>query len=704
MKNIRFSVGIKLMTAFAFFSIVIIISGLYLFSTMKVYKNEIEENKTKYNPSIQFLSKISSKLSKSNELILLWVYVEKSRNTNSKNTLDNIVGYKLPDLLQKTQIYTKLWSEEERNSFRQITQDISQLLTLQSDIMIQLENESDYSNSANLKLIKSKFGTNKEITELSLQTIEKIDLLTQDFKLKVSKRQNELLSLYEKTKVSLLVRSFLLLITAIAIAVLTSNRIIKPISKISRMVLEMSKGILKTEKILVQNDEIGDISKAINQLSKGLISTANFSKEIGSGNFTIDYKPLSSKDILGNSLLTTKENLLRTALLRKKNEEQERQRNWATSGIAKIGELLRENNNIDDFSYILIRELVKHLEANLGGFFLINELDKTDIYLELKASYAYEYKGKEERKIRLGETLIGQCFIERETIYVTKVPSNYLKISSGLGEEKPASVLIIPLIHEEKTFGVLELASFSEFEKYKIQFIEKISESIASTLANIKTNEHTEKLLEESQTLANQLSAQDEETRQIMEEMQATQEELDKNRKIELENEKKSKDKYISEIEELRSGMKSQIEVINKQKIQLQNTFNAIDHSLGTAHFTLSGKFIKVNSKFIKITGIKEEQLIGMKLTDFMEPKLVESPEFKKFWESLLNGNSEAGGHQYFYNKKEIWLYETFTPVKNAEDKFYKIIALCNDMSKVRALELKQKDEIKKLKFAYSDK
>lgn len=698
MKNIRFSVGVKLLSAFAFFSIIIIVSGLVLFFTLKQYKEGIVEYEENYSPSMTLLNEISNNISKSNELILIWIYVEKKRNTKSKNTLDNIVSYRIPDFLLKIKKYTKLWTKKERKQFLEINKKISTLLEIENKIMLQLETNSDY-NYKNLTKIKNKLGTDKELTKLSAQTIKELNSLSASLKSEFASKQHDLKELYIETRDTLFFRAILLLIVSIIIAVLTANRIIKPIRKIRLFVMKMSKGILSTEEILVQNDEIGDISEAISTLSRGLNETANFSIEIGKGNFEVDYKPLGAEDILGNSLLSTKENLLKTENFRKKNTEQERQRNWMASGIANFSEILRDNNDIEKLSYLLVRELVKYLEINQGAFFLVNEIEKENIYLELKAAYAYEYKTEKEKNIKAGESLIGQCFVEKETIYMNKVPNNYLKISSGLGEEKPASVLIVPLKRENKVFGVLELASFFEFEKHKIQFVEKISESIAGTIYNIETNEHTAKLLDDSQALASQLSAQDEETQQIMEEMQASQEELESSRKIEKEKEQKLKEEYLAEIKELKTGLEGQIKVIDEQKIKLQNTFNAINHSLGTAHFTLKGKFIKVNNMFLEMTGIKEEQLIGMKLVDFMRKDIVESDTFVNFWDNLNNGNSQSGGHQYFYNNKEVWLYETFTPVKNDAGEFYKIIALCNDISKVRKNENSQNQKIEELEI-----
>src|SRR5699024_3236907 len=117
--------------------------------------------------------------------------------------------------------------------------------------------------------------------------------------------------------------------------------------------------------------------------------------------------------------------------------------------------------------------------------YLINDENPEDVFIELITCYAYNRKKYINRKIALGEGLIGQVILEKETTYMTEIPEQYIKITSGLGEALPRNLLVVPLKIEDKVLGAIELASFKRLPDYRIQFVEKLGESIASTISAV---------------------------------------------------------------------------------------------------------------------------------------------------------------------------------------------------------------------------
>ena len=170
--------------------------------------------------------------------------------------------------------------------------------------------------------------------------------------------------------------------------------------------------------------------------------------------------------------------------------------------------------------------LVQYTKSNQGGIYLLNDDNPSDKYLELVSLFAFDYKKYESRKIRLGEGLLGQTFLEKETTHLSKIPDDYIRITSGLGETKPNNLLLVPLKIDQEVYGMIELASLNTYLPHEISFVEKLGESIASTLASVKASEKNNKLLEEFKLTTEAMRSQEEEMRQNMEELQATQEEM----------------------------------------------------------------------------------------------------------------------------------------------------------------------------------
>lgn len=205
---------------------------------------------------------------------------------------------------------------------------------------------------------------------------------------------------------------------------------------------------------------------------------------------------------------------------------EDKKREWTNNGLAKFADILRAQNNEIQKSYdAIITNLVKYLDANQGGLFVV-EGEENSKFIELKSYYAYERKKYLEKRIEIGEGLVGQCYLEKDIVFLTKVPENFITITSGLGNATPRCVLLVPLMLNEEVFGVIELASFKPFEQYQIDFLKKVGENTAATISNLKINERTKLLLEESQQQSEEMRSQEEEMRQNMEELSATQEEM----------------------------------------------------------------------------------------------------------------------------------------------------------------------------------
>ncbi|MEN7547426.1 GAF domain-containing protein [Rapidithrix thailandica] len=240
-----------------------------------------------------------------------------------------------------------------------------------------------------------------------------------------------------------------------------------------------------------------------------------FAEKISNGQLDTHYTLNAVDDELGQALLTMRDGLVKAA-------EKEQQEKFINQGIAQVGDILRSDmHNPEKLYNHIVQFLAKYMELNQVGLFQL-EHD----HLAMKACYAYERKKYLQKRVEIGEGLLGQAYLEKDMIYMTDVPNGYTHITSGLGHATPGCILIMPLMSNEKVVGVLEMASFKVLNQTAIEFIKKTAEAIATSLLTVKNTEFTQKLLEQAQDQTEQMRAQEEELRQSMEELTATQEEM----------------------------------------------------------------------------------------------------------------------------------------------------------------------------------
>ncbi len=301
---------------------------------------------------------------------------------------------------------------------------------------------------------------------------------------------------------------------------LIAGKIIQPVTHTSKLLKELSKGNVDSKRKLNidTEDELGEMADSLNILVDSLEQKVRFATDIGENKLDTKIGEIEKEDKLGIALQSMRDSL-------KANNEQSRLRNWFTQGVAEFAEILRYNeDDTEEFYFTIIKNLVNYLNANQGGIFLIKENEDQEKFLELMGTYAFDRKKFIEKKLELGEGIVGQCVLEADTIYLEEIPENYIRITSGLGDAPPTSVLVVPLKLNNQVLGVVELASFNKFRQHEIDFVEKVGESIASFIFSYNITVRTKTLLEESQKNEEELKSAEEEMRQNIEELEATQE------------------------------------------------------------------------------------------------------------------------------------------------------------------------------------
>jgi PAS domain-containing protein len=478
--------------------------------------------------------------------------------------------------------------------------------------------------------------------------------------------------------------------------------------KIARPIkwIDKKSEMLKNGNLEIGNDRIIDqkefqnVNHVLNSMSLNTRNAIEFIKNIEEGKLDFEYSYNGSahdseeSNKLAQSLVNLRDTLNEIAV-------SEKERNWTTEGLARFVEILRANNeDIQSLSDKILSNLVNYVKANQGQLYILNDDDSENTFLELSAFYAFDRKKFIEKSIQVGQGLVGQAYQEKETILLTEVPDNYVKVTSGLGEANPRCILIVPLKINDVVYGILELASFNAFKAYEIDFVEKIGESIASTVSNAKVNHKTKVLLEDLQQQQEEMKAQEEEMRQNMEELQATQEEMSR------------KEKEISRLFELSNAKEKELEQQLKEienmagELEMENAMFTSLMDILTERITIKDK----NSNYLRLNKTKADALrkqgienaVGQSDRDFFGEE-----HFKKAY-SVEKAIMDSGQGVFNQEEKIVmpdgshwWASNSRIPFKNKEGGILGTMVVTKDITKEKEYLVKleeAKAEIERLK------
>jgi HAMP domain-containing protein/signal transduction histidine kinase len=245
-----------------------------------------------------------------------------------------------------------------------------------------------------------------------------------------------------------------------------------------------------------------------------------------------------------------------------KNIEQD----WLKTNLAKFSRMLQGQRDLQTVAQHIMSELTPLVSAQLGVFYMMDNEAEHPV-LKLLSSYGYKQRKHVSNRFHVGESIVGQCALEKKPIIVNNVPDDYVKISSGLGEASPRNIMVLPVLFEGQVLAVTELASFEHFSTVHQLFLEQLMESLGVVLNMIGASMRTEELLKQSQALASELQSQQQELRRSNEELEEQTQALRASQEL-LRQQQEELQRTNEELEDkaiLLSDQKKMVEMKNKE-------------------------------------------------------------------------------------------------------------------------------------------
>ncbi|NJO00929.1 MAG: PAS domain-containing protein, partial [Bacteroidia bacterium] len=496
-----------------------------------------------------------------------------------------------------------------------------------------------------------------------------------------------IMSRVEMSRITILLITMSVVLFAVSFSIVTIHRVQKSINTPKRLLQKLAMGELPNEAEKTQ-DELAEVIEAGNQLTMNIKNASLFAQNVGEGNFDSSFTPISEQDVLGNSLVQMRDRLQQVA-------EEERKRSWLTQGLAKFAEIIRSNNqDFKSLGHAVLEALINYLGANQGGLFIARDQSQQGVTtLDMVACYAYDRKKYLTREIKVheeyAETLLGQVFLEKEKIYLTDLPADYIRITSGLGDAPPSNLMLIPLVVNDRSEGVLEIASFHRFDEMEIDFLEKICESISASVNSVKISERTQRLLQELQEQTEAMRAQEEEMRQNMEELTSTQEQMSQKQ---------------NELELLKAGLEAEVQTRTAELKESLVRFDLIHKSSSEGLWDMivpengfidSHTEVSWSENFIKSLGFEsEDELFSSRLSSWLTRLHPEDKQ--KAFDAFLAHLKDRTGETPFYDEHRLrtktgeyrWFIGSCKTMRDEEGRAIRVAGYINDITPQKELAL----------------
>ncbi len=111
-------------------------------------------------------------------------------------------------------------------------------------------------------------------------------------------------------------------------------------------------------------------------------------------------------------------------------------------------------------------------------------------------------------------------------------------------------------------------------------------------------------------------------------------------------------------------------------------TLQALENSLAVIEFDPSGRILRANDNFLGLLGYRLDEIQGQHHSLFVEDKIVNTPDYKKFWADLAAGQyQKAAFPRKTKDGRRVWIEATYNPVRDHSGKVVKVVKFATDIT-----------------------
>lgn len=416
------------------------------------------------------------------------------------------------------------------------------------------------------------------------------------------------------------------------------------------------------------------------------------------------------------------------------------EQSWHKTHLTQMFDATKGLTDFNELCDKIIRKLANQLNAGVAAIFVNQHFfdSEKEHLFKLQASYAYTRRKGLSNEFAVGEGLIGQCALEKQSIVIADLPEDYISIQSGLGTSIPKEVIALPILFSENVIAVVELGLTRAFTQLEMDYLKDVATSLGVAINGVIESSKTEKL---SREIGNQLQAINRSNAAIEFDpegniltansifLQLMGYELDEvvgqHHSIFVDPEYAQskaykqlwkdfkKGKFISDVfnRYTKSGKEVWIQgnynpimgpdgkvykvlkiatditeaILEKRRVdelsrEVNNQIQAINRSNAAIEFDMEGNILTANQIFLDLMGYDLDEIQGKHHSIFVPEEHRESDEYKNWWKSFGSGAFAEGVFKRITkDRKEVWIHGNYNPLIGADGKPYKVMKIATD-------------------------
>ena len=191
---------------------------------------------------------------------------------------------------------------------------------------------------------------------------------------------------------------------------------------------------------------------------------------------------------------------------------------WLRTGQSELALRMAGHHAMEQLAQATLDHIARYLDGVVAALYVREENGA----MRRVASYGFAASwAGQQQQFGPGESLIGQAVREERMLALDDLPSDYIKVSSGLGRAAPRQLLIAPFRNEGEINGVIEIGFLHSTAPRELEFLELVGEAVGAAVAAARYRQRLQESLAETRQLNEELQLQQEELRSANEELEA---------------------------------------------------------------------------------------------------------------------------------------------------------------------------------------